>query len=469
MFDPVFGLGYGEENDLCMRAAAAGFRNVLCEEAFVLHLGGSSFGDKPADLAERNMQILLERHPQYLDLVRAYIAADPTRPLRELALSQYRVLSQQVPGVLHVIHGHGGGTEYHVRALIAASAAVFRHYLLIAVGDEWQLEEHAADDVRTYDFTRLTAEPWSDFLGGICARFDVDLIHFHNISGCRDGLLPGTSPPRYALRLYGARPRLCLPDDNLSQCAAPLLRRRDSAPVCAACLAAQPDFADADIVAWRAKHREVLARASFLIAPSVWAASILNKYFPEHEVTVIPHGNTAGMSRSDVIARRSLADDGRPVVAVLGAIGPNKGARRLERLVELTRERGLAVRWVLIGYLDRGREPFQSADAEALNALDKKAAAIGGEGRSDASSPGLPGGTIDMREPNLTRLNNGFSSLLEHMQSADVAPTVPMVTAATELQKVLTKLLADWNQFKTKDVAAINEQLRAANQPLLNP
>ena len=49
--------------------------------------------------------------------------------------------------------------------------------------------------------------------------------------------------------------------------------------------------------------------------------------------------------------------------------------------------------------------------AEALNALDKKAAAIGGEGRSDASSPGLPGGTIDMREPNLTQLNNGFSSL----------------------------------------------------------
>jgi len=43
------------------------------------------------------------------------------------------------------------------------------------------------------------------------------------------------------------------------------------------------------------------------------------------------------------------------------------------------------------------------------------------------------------------------------------------VTAATELQKILTRLLADWNQLKTKDVAAINEQLRAANQPVLNP
>ena len=50
-----------------------------------------------------------------------------------------------------------------------------------------------------------------------------------------------------------------------------------------------------------------------------------------------------------------------------------------------------------------------------------------------------------------------------------MAPTVPTVTAAAELQKVLTKLMEDWSQFKTKDVAAINEQLRAANQPVLNP
>jgi hypothetical protein len=69
------------------------------------------------------------------------------------------------------------------------------------------------------------------------------------------------------------------------------------------------------------------------------------------------------MSRPDAVASPlPMADDGRPVVAVLGAIGPDKGARRLERLVELTRERGLPLRWVLIGYLDRGREPFQSAD-----------------------------------------------------------------------------------------------------------
>ena len=117
----------------------------------------------------------------------------------------------------------------------------------------------------------------------------------------------------------------------------------------------------------------------------------------------------------------------------------------------------------LISRVDRG--PL----AEALNSLDKKAAAIGGEGRGDGGSPGLPGGTIDMREPNLTRLNGGFSSLIEHLQSADRAPTEPMLIAASELQKTLKKLLADWEALKSTDVSAINEQLRAANQPVLNP
>ena len=96
-FDPVFGLGYGEENDLCLRAVGAGYRNVLCEDAFVLHLGARSFGDRRSDLVERNLRLLLERHPRYLDLVRDFIRADPLKPMRELAATHYRILCERLP------------------------------------------------------------------------------------------------------------------------------------------------------------------------------------------------------------------------------------------------------------------------------------------------------------------------------------------------------------------------------------
>ena len=85
------------------------------------------------------------------------------------------------------------------------------------------------------------------------------------------------------------------------------------------------------------------------------------------------------------------------------------------------------------------------------------------------SSPGLPGGSIDIRNPNLTTVNNSFSSLLESLQSADVIPTDATIAAAAELKRMLTKLIADWNELKTKDVPSMNQQLRSANQPTLVP
>ena len=61
----AFGRGYGEENDFCLRAVAAGFRNVLCDDALVLHTGERSFAGMKSELGARNMALLLERHPHY--------------------------------------------------------------------------------------------------------------------------------------------------------------------------------------------------------------------------------------------------------------------------------------------------------------------------------------------------------------------------------------------------------------------
>ena len=59
----------------------------------------------------------------------------------------------------------------------------------------------------------------------------------------------------------------------------------------------------------------------------------------------------------------ALPDDDIATIAVLGAVGPDKGARRLERLADLVRETGARVRFVLIGYMDVQHGPWQSDDA----------------------------------------------------------------------------------------------------------
>jgi len=83
----TFGRGYGEENDFCLRAAAMGWRNVLCDTAYVVHHGGASF--EPLALAPGgdNLARLLARWPDYNERVARFIMSDPLAA-RRIALEQ---------------------------------------------------------------------------------------------------------------------------------------------------------------------------------------------------------------------------------------------------------------------------------------------------------------------------------------------------------------------------------------------
>ena len=86
LFDAeTFGLGYGEENDFCMRAIDAGYRHVLCDDTFVAHVGSRSFSAKTEALKATNSQLLFAKHPHYLGMVQRFIAEDPIAPLRARA------------------------------------------------------------------------------------------------------------------------------------------------------------------------------------------------------------------------------------------------------------------------------------------------------------------------------------------------------------------------------------------------
>jgi GT2 family glycosyltransferase len=78
LFDEsAFGRGYGEENDWCMRAIEAGWRHVICDDAFVAHEGGASFGPLGLKPGGSAMETLLARYPDYMDRVNAFIETDP--------------------------------------------------------------------------------------------------------------------------------------------------------------------------------------------------------------------------------------------------------------------------------------------------------------------------------------------------------------------------------------------------------
>lgn len=365
LFDEAtFGLGYGEENDFCMRAVKAGFRNVLCDDTYIAHVGNRSFSSNKQALCEENMGKLLAKHPKYMKEVTAFIGQDPIAPIREMAKSYLNFDGNKGLrlGVLHILHGKKGGTENHIRELIAAERESARHYLLITMGNSWELEDDNGATVVRYYFHPYRDELWADFLGGICASFHINLCHIHHLSGCRDGLLEALTglnlPYGFTVHdFYLACPTINLLDPSGNFCGAETEEKR-----CQTCLSAQPMFANTSIGQWRTTHRQFLQRAQFLIAPSAWVAQTFQRYFPEVTLKIIPHGVVEHKGVAETCSAFLLPQDDYHHIGVLGAIGPVKGARRLENLVARTRARALPLRWIVIGYLDRQFLPYQDKD-----------------------------------------------------------------------------------------------------------
>ena len=77
-----FGRGYGEENDFCMRAGKAGWRNVLAADVFVFHEGAVSFSEERAALTQQATQALIEVHPDYPAKVNDFLRDDSAAELR---------------------------------------------------------------------------------------------------------------------------------------------------------------------------------------------------------------------------------------------------------------------------------------------------------------------------------------------------------------------------------------------------
>src|SRR5205823_12843580 len=116
--------------------------------------------------------------------------------------------------------------------------------------------------IATFAFTRRADESWHDFMGALCATFSIAVVHLHNISGCREGLLAalddGSVPYGYTVHdLNFACPTITFLGSDQMFCGA-----ITDATVCARCLAAQPEYASVDIEQWRERHRRLLERAA---------------------------------------------------------------------------------------------------------------------------------------------------------------------------------------------------------------
>lgn len=98
----------------------------------------------------------------------------------------------------------------------------------------------------------------------------------------------------------------------------------------------------------------------------------------------------------------------------------------------------------------------QAAVRDAIEGLDKKAAALDG-GTGGAGRAGGGG------EQTLARLAAEFNTIMGIAEVADAEPTTQATAAYSQSLKSLDVLFARWNEIKTREVIGLNEKLRQAN------
>lgn len=395
VFDEAFGRGYGEENDLCERAKAAGFEVRACDDVFVWHRGSASFAGETDALKRANLDLLGTRHPRYHDDVQLFLRSNPLAEQQENVRYQLaRRARRRAPALLMVLHSDPfadpreapvGGTQLHVldltRALAAPRVVIAwpgddgLHAAEVEGGDVSAPVEHLfafpADVVLPPADRFALADPARErAFGMLLDALDVGAAHLHHLSGWpariwrqleqRD--LPFaftvhdylcTCPSFYRLDLSCGAPCGCIEGGaDVTACLTAFH---------AACGLAPPADARARIAAQRAELGALLESATAVIAPSSAARDVVARAFPERTLGlhVIPHALAVPVPP----ARATRPRDGVLRVALLGApSAPWKGADDVLAVMSATRD--LSVEWHVFG--DAAAHGFPDGATAAL-------------------------------------------------------------------------------------------------------
>ena len=226
--------------------------------------------------------------------------------------------------VLHVGGLFAGGVDRHVRDIAQSSS--LGHLIWHAGESADVIEEPRAGRFHALD----AAAPGADraALASWLRARGVGLVHLHSSERA------ARERAALACEVLGA-PRVTTLHDIL-------FLRPDAFE------AAQPEVPDAP---WLAQVAAALRQSGAVIAPSKYIAALAMRHVPGLAVEVVPNGSPPAHASPAAAHPAFLAARPARVVAVLGAIGPHKGARLVEELAAQLEGSDIAI--VVIGYLDR--------------------------------------------------------------------------------------------------------------------
>jgi GT2 family glycosyltransferase len=345
----VFGKGYGEETDFCLRARHRGWSHRLAADVFVYHAGGLSFAGRRAALLDRSQRLINLRHPGYDHFIASYLAQDPVHRLRR-QLDERRLLAFEVRFVLLVTLALTGGVDRFVAERCAKLRAQGLFPLLLRpaeAGNSRRCELWTdAIELPNLKFDVPAELPaLTELLAGLDLA-GIEIQHFLHLDARVIDAVRAL-PMAYDVMVHDYAwicPRVTLIDGSGRYCGEPAVS------VCQTCVRRNGSQLGETISvpALRARSATWLRGARRVIAPSADTAARLQRHFEDLQVHVQPHAQELAPTAlvppppADKVVR----------VALIGAIGTHKGYRILLECARDARARRLPLEFVVIGYTE---------------------------------------------------------------------------------------------------------------------
>ncbi len=367
----LFGRGYGEENDFCLRAHRLGWRHVAAADAFVAHVGGRSFGRHKRVLTWRNIRVLNRLHPGYDALVGDFLKRDPLAGARRgLDLARWMaprrtggapapLLGGEGPAdvtaaVLVITLDLGGGVSRHIGERRHRHADEGLRTLLLAphaVGEDGPPELCRLEDPQRRDLRHLifrTAEE-IDLLVGVLRRAGVVRVEIHHALNHDPSVLdlPSRLGVPYDMVIHDYSwicPRITMIGMDGRYCGEP------APSVCELCAVQPGPRIDEAISVADLRHRSarLIAGARRVIVPSGDVARRLSRHVPGAALAIEDWDAAAPAPRP----RPPRPPGERWRICLIGAIGDHKGRTILLECARDAVLRDLPLEFVIVGYTD---------------------------------------------------------------------------------------------------------------------
>jgi GT2 family glycosyltransferase len=352
----VFGDGYGEETDFCMRARSLGWSHRLAADVFVYHAGGVSFGPRRAALLSRSQRLVNLRHPGYDGFIASFLAQDPLHSLRR-RLDERRLSEFEGPFVLLVTLALTGGVQRFVEERCGTLRAQGLQPLILrpaAAGNARRCEltsEALALPNLTYDIPG-ELPTLGALLRGL-GLAGIEIQHFLHLDARLIDMVRELPVP-YSVYVHDYAwicPRVTLIDASGRYCGEPAVA------VCERCVRKNGSELGESISVARLRARSGgwLRGARRVIAPSADTAARMERHFAGLTVAVeAPTPPQSAPAPAPAHAPAVRGDPGRPLVrvALIGAIGTHKGYRVLLECARDARARRLPLEFLVIGYTE---------------------------------------------------------------------------------------------------------------------